>query len=107
MVYIWVTILLALPFIECLCLDCDNIHADCINCNESSSGNSSDHPCLDEFEYFSASSHTFDLSVYASIYLKQFWNPNFRRTKLVLRSELPVYVNGLIKPITLFQVIQV
>ena len=61
-IYLWIAVLLALPFEECLCADCENSFAACENCYDSSNADPNKHVCLDSFDYYSISTNSIEFS---------------------------------------------
>ena len=104
----WIAVLLTLPFVECICVDCENAFAACENCYDSSNADPSNHICLDNFDYFSISANTIDFSAYFQCFQpKQYFVPNSRRNNFSSSDIIPQPYRNSRSHNTLPQVIQV
>ena len=103
-----IAVLLALPFVECLCVDCENSMAACENCYDSSPADSHNHLCLENLDYYSISANTIEFSGYFQcFYQRQFSVLNLRKYNLFTSKVNPYFYRIPRKHNLLSQVIQV
>jgi hypothetical protein len=107
-IYMWIAVLLALPFVECLCVDCGNSFAACENCYDSSNADPNNHICLDNFDYYSISANTIDFSAHFQCFQqKQYFVINSLKDNFSSRNIKPQPYRNSRRHNTLPQVIQV
>ena len=103
-----IAVLLALPFVECLCVDSENSMAACENCYDSSPADSHNHLCLENLDYYSISANTIEVSGYFQcFYQRQFSVLNLRKNNLFTSKVNPYLYRIPRKHNLLSQVIQV
>lgn len=106
--YVWIAVLLALPFLECLCVDCGDSMAACENCYDSSPADSHSHLCLEILDYYSISANTIEFTGYFQcFYQRQFSVLNLRKYNLFTSKVNPYLYRVPRKHNLLSQVIQV
>lgn len=106
--YVWIAVLLALPFLECLCVDCGDSMAACEKCYDSSPADSHSHLCLEILDYYSISANNIEFSGYFHcFYQRQFSVLNLRKYNLFTSKVNPYPYRVPRKHNFLSQVIQV